>query len=154
MAIIACFLPVASTVSAIVGGATNYDEIDATAIRIGSGCNSGQNSANCTGTRLGGVYAGACSLIAPNYTVTASTTVAMDCAIPGLVSGDGVEIMFATSTASGTGWTVSGASASTTAGFATLRVANNTGITAAIPASIASSTVYEAFHVLSSAPGL
>lgn len=152
VAIIGCYLPISSAVQQNFGGITNYDEVDATAIRIGAGCGSGGSS--CAGTRLGGVYAGSCSLIANTFTVTASTTKAMDCAIAGLVSGDGVEIMFATSTAAGTGWSVVGASASSTSGFATIRVANNTGADAVIPASIASSTVYEAFHILSSAPGL
>lgn len=136
----------------IFGGITNYDEVDASAIRIGSGCNNSGNS--CAGTRLGGVYAGACSLIAASYTVAASTTVSMDCAVPNLVSGDGIEPMFATSTAPGNGWVISGASASTTSGFATFRVTNWTGASNVIPASIASSTIYEAFHLLSSAPGI
>lgn len=96
-------------------------------------------------TNFSKIFGGTCSLIAPVYTVTASSTVAMDCAITGAVSTDLVDAWFATSTATGAGWSVVGSSASSTAGFITLRVVNNTGTNAIIPASIASSTDYWIF---------
>jgi len=84
---------------------------------------------------------GTCSLIAPSYTVAASTTVAMDCAATGALATDvNIIAQFATSTATGAGWLITGVSASSTADFLTLRVANNTGASAVIPASLASST--------------
>lgn len=91
---------------------------------------------------LAGPSTGTCSLIAPSFTVAASTTVSMDCAITGVVSGDIVFAQFATSTTAGNGWAIDGASASTTSGFATLRVTNWTGASSVIPASLASSTKY------------
>lgn len=152
VAILGCYLPVTSAVHAL-GGVTNYDEVDAAGMRIGTGCNQ-SGSASCVASRIGGVYAGTCLLVAPSYSVTASTSVSMDCAIPGLVSGDIVESQFATSTAASLGWAITGASASTTAGWATLRVSNFTGVTAVTPASLASTTQYEAYHLITSAPGL
>lgn len=83
-----------------------------------------------------------CALISNAYTVTASSTLQMDCAVASAVTGDVVFAGFATSTANGGGWVVVGASASTTSGFITIRVRNDTGVTAVIPASIASSTNY------------
>lgn len=86
---------------------------------------------------------GTCPLIASNYTVAASTTVAMDCAITGVTSVDGVFGQFATSTQIGQGgWAIRGASASTTPGFITFSVVNSTGASNTIPASIASTTKY------------
>lgn len=153
IAIIACFLPMSG--SAKFGGVTNYDELDAAGLRIGAGCNNSFNSANCLGSRLGGVYANSCSLIAATYTVAASTTVVMDCAVPGLVAGDGIEAQFGTSTQPlFLGWAITGASASSTSGFATFRIANMTGASAIIPSTLASTTQYEAFHLITSAPGL
>lgn len=153
--VIAIFAWYSSTTGSVpsFGGTTNYDEIDVAGIRIGANCNQGGN-ANCQGTRLGGVYAGTCALISGNDSVTASTTANFDCVVPNLVSTDGIEAQFGTSTAQALGWWIVGASASTTAGHATIQVANGSGATALVPAPIASSTQFEAFHVLTSAPGI
>lgn len=83
-----------------------------------------------------------CSLISNAFTVTASSTLPMDCAVAAAVSGDIVFGQFATSTANGGGWVIVGASASSTSGYITFRVRNDTGTNAVIPASIASSTMY------------
>lgn len=126
------------------GGVTNYDEVDATAIKVG-----GTN-----GTRIGLFAVGQCSLIAPSFTFAASTSVAVDCAVNGVQTGDIVDANFATSSAVGAGWLVTGASASSTSGFITLRVVNNTGASAVIPASIASTTDYTVLRPRSTVPGL
>lgn len=129
------------------GGVTNYDEVDATALKVG-----GTN-----GTRLGLLSFGTCSLIASNYTVAASSTVPMDCAVTGVVSTDGVFAQFATSTIGPGifgGWSIRGASASTTAGFVTISVVNGAGGSALIPASIASSTKFIVLRSRSGVPGL
>lgn len=96
------------------------------------------------GTDIKAVFTGKCSLIAPSFSVVASTSVAMDCVAPGVVKGDTVLAMFASSTASATGpgWELVGASASTTSGFITFNITNGTGVTAIIPNSLASSTQY------------
>lgn len=136
------------------GGVTNYSEVDAAALRIGAGCDNGVNS-DCAGSRAGGLYFGRGILIASNYTsVAASTTFAGDVAVPGVVSGDTVDAWFATSTAVGAGWQIVGSSASTTAGFITVRWINDTGAAATVPASIASSTNYLVLHPLTKTPGL
>lgn len=126
------------------GGVTNYDELDATAIKIGGS----------SGTRVGPVIASTCSLISASFTVAASTTVSMDCAVTGVVTGDTVFAQFATSTVAGNGWAIDGASASSTSGFLTLRVTNWTGASNIIPASIASSTKFMVLHPRSTVPGL
>lgn len=141
IAIIGVFTPSAAK---LLGGVTNYDEIDATAIKIGS-----------SGSRIGPIISGTCSLVASNYSVTASTTVPMDCAITGLLTTDtNIFVTFATSTVQSGGWIVTGESASSTAGYATIRVYNATGATAIIPASIASSTPYLVVRALTTVPGL
>lgn len=111
-------------------------------ITVGNPSALGVNPAN-----ISKVLTGTCSLIAPTFTVAASTTVSMDCATPGVVSGDAVFASFATSTSLGNGWFITGVSASTTAGFSTLRVTNFTGASGLIPASIASSTLYAVLGV-------
>lgn len=129
-----------------IAGVTNYDEVDATAMKIGG----------ANGSRLGPIIAGTCSLISNAFSVTASTTKAMDCAVTGVVSGDIVQAWFPTSTITTGGWQIVGASASTTSGFVTLSVYNGagTGASAIIPASLASSTEYEVMHPVTSVPGL
>lgn len=127
------------------GGITNYDEVDTTALRVG-----GTNS-----TRLGLLSFGTCSLIANTFTVAASSTVPMDCAITGVVSTDGVFAQFATSSQIGLGgWSIRGASASSTSGFITLSVVNGTGASNVIPASLASTTKYIVLRARSGVPGL
>lgn len=126
------------------GGVTNYDEVDTTALKVG-----GTN-----GSRVGLLSTGFCSLIAPSFTFAASSSVAVDCAVSGVVTGDIVEAWFATSSSNGAGWLVTQSSASTTAGFITLRIVNNTGTSAVIPASLASSTPFIVLNVRSTIPGL
>jgi hypothetical protein len=126
---------------AAFGGITNYDTVSASGLAIGVGCNS--FGAACGGTTITQVIKGTGILVMPNYSsLAASTTLAADIAVTGVVSGDTVFAQFATSTANGAGWEVVGVSASSTSGFITLRIINNTGTTATIPASIASTTQY------------
>lgn len=105
----------------------------------------GDLTVGSSGTAVTQVLKGTCSLIAPSFVgLAASTSIAMDCAVTGVQSGDVVIAMFATSTASGVGpgWEVVGSSASTTSGFITLNITNGTGASALMPASIASTTQY------------
>lgn len=145
IAIAGLFFPLVRQAAApLLQGVTNYDEVDATAIKIGGS----------SGSRVGPIITGTCSLIAPSFTVAASTTVSMDCAVTGVVTGDVVFAQFATSTSNGNGWIVTGASASTTSNYITLRVTNFVGVSSIIPASIASSTTYLVLHPVSTVPGL
>ena len=74
-----------------------------------------------------------CDLIGTDASQTASTTVAYDCAVTGVASGDVVLAQLATSTPVGgsAGWSISAALASTTAGYVTVLLYNN-GV-AAVP---------------------
>ncbi len=100
----------------------------------------GGSKVGSSGTTLNTVLEGKSSLIASSFTVGATTTVSMDIAATGALTGDTVFASFATTSSVG-GWAIVGASASTTAGFDTLRVMNLTGASNVIPASIASSSV-------------
>jgi hypothetical protein len=147
IAIIALFTPVGSLVQK-AGGVTNYDELDATAIKAGG----------ANGTRLGPIISGNCALIVNAQTVTASTTKAFDCAVTGVVSGDPVWAQFATTTPGtvpSNGWAIVGAAASSTNGFITVLVSNLTGATASPNVlGISSSTNYFVAHTVASVPGL
>lgn len=138
------FYPTAK--QAVLSGVTNYDEVDATAIKIG-----GTN-----GSRVGPIIIGTCALLPANYSFAATTSVSVDCAVTGVVTGDVVFAQFATTTSANgsAGWNIVGASASTTSGFITLNVTNNTGTTAFIPGSVGSTTKYQVYHPLTSVPGL
>lgn len=97
-----------------------------------------------SGSGIAQLQEGKCSLIASTFTVTASTSVSMDCSVTGVQSGDVVVGMFATTTptTAGPGWEITRASASSTNGFITFNVTNGTGASAVIPASLASTTQY------------
>lgn len=145
IAIAGVFTPLKTTVQNAFGGVTNYDEVDATALKIGGS----------SGSRVGPIISTTCSLIMPSFSVTASTSQTADCAVTGVVTGDVVFAQFATSTPSTNGgWVVTQASASTTAGFITLNFENHTGATNVIPASVASTTKFLVLHPVSTVPGL
>lgn len=129
-------------------GVTNYDEVDATALKIGGS----------SGSRVGPVIAGIAAIIG-NVPMTATSTKSFDIAITGVVSGDSVFASAASSTASSTptgfvGFSIVGASASSTSGFITITVANMGTSTAVVPNNIASTTAYLVLHPLTSVPGL
>lgn len=140
------FYPAVKETVQKLGGVTNYDELDATAMKIGG----------ANGSRVGPIIAGTCSLLPSNYSFAATTSISVDCAVTGIVTGDEVIGQFATTTSTnGSGsWDIVGASASTTAGFITFNVVNNTGTTAFIPGSVGSTTQYLVLHPRTSVPGL
>lgn len=118
-----------------LGGAGGYEALQT---RWGNGLYIGQ-----TGNLVSGLNWSTCSLIASSFTVAASTTVPMDCAVTGALSTDFVMAQFGTTTVPGAttgGWRIVGVSASSTSGYNTLQVRNDTGASAVIPAQIASST--------------
>lgn len=156
VAILGCYLPVSSAVSSHFGGVTNYDEVDASAMRIGSGCNNGVGS-SCTASRIDAFNTSTCNLVGSAYTIAATSSALFDCAATGVVSGDRVDVGFATSTVATNlvGWLVTGAIASTTQnGWITIRVSNLTGASAVLPAELASSTSWTIISKATSAPGL
>lgn len=101
-------------------------------------------------TNISHLLVSSCSLIAASFTVAASTTVAMDCAVTGALSTDIVQMWFGTSTvaaATTAGWRILGSQASSTNGFISLQVRNDTGASAILPSVLASSTYYEAIGI-------
>lgn len=96
-------------------------------------------------TNLANFKVGTCNMIASSFTIAASSSVAVDCAVTGVTTSYIVQAWFATSSANGAGWQVTQSSASTTAGFITMRIVNNTGASAVIPSSLASTTKYAAY---------
>jgi len=99
----------------------------------------GQRSSGLTN-----IIATTCNLIGTNQSQTASTSKAYDCAVTGAKSGDLVFAKLASSTPAVVGvpgWTIGATLASTTAGYITVQLVNQTGA-AAIPAvtSVGSST--------------
>lgn len=149
IAVGAYFYPSAAQIASNFGGVTNYDEVDATALKIGGS----------SGSRVGPIIAGTCALTGMDASASATTTSNYDCAVTGVVSGDTVFAQLATTTSSVPNSIVSfaalSAKASTTAGFITVRVANFSG-TAVVPSTlqIGSSTNYLVLHPVTSVPGL
>ncbi len=145
IAIAGLFYPSVPSIVAHFGGVTNYDEVDATALKVGG----------ANGSRLGPIISGTANLIASSYvTLAASTTLIGDIAVTGVVTGDYVFAEFATSSVTGGNWTIDSASASSTSGYITITYRNNTGASATIPASVASTTRYLVLHPVSTVPGL
>lgn len=146
IAIIGLFTPAGQVAKGVFGGVTNYDEVDATAIKIGT-----------SGSRLGQITASTCNLIGTDGSQAASSTAAYDCAISGIVSGDTVFAVLNRATAFGTniGWHIEATRASTTAGYATVILGNWSGV-AAVPSftGVGSSTQYFTSHPVTSVPGL
>lgn len=144
IAIVGVFTPAGQSLIKSFGGVTNYDEVDATAIKIG-----GTN-----GSRLGPIMSGTCNLTSDS-SITATTTGTATCTITGLVAGDycGVEIA-TTSVALSRAFVNMGAVAS--ADTCTVRLFNMTGGNL-VPSSLngfGSSTPYWAAHPVTSVPGL
>lgn len=150
IAVIGLFTPsVVNKVSKLAGGVTNYDEVDATALKIGG----------ANGSRVGPVIAGIGAIVG-NVPMAATSTKSFDIAVTGVVSGDTVFAQPATTsvaTSTGTGqasFAIQGASASTTSGFITITVVNNGTSTTAVSNYLASSTSYLVLHPVTSIPGL
>lgn len=103
-------------------------------------------------TNFSKILAGTCTLIVQATAQTASTSAPYDCAVTGVVAGDVVNPGgFSTTTATAAwgntpGWIIVGAKASTTSGFITFMVANQTGTASSLSTTgLASSTNYTIF---------
>lgn len=140
------FFPHAAEIVSSTFGASTPGTRYPHGITVGNAANSPTNLADVkVGTGALVVSAGA------GGTVTASSSAVFDIAVTGVVTGDLVtSVVFATTTApspqwgaTSPNWLITSAKASTTAGFITVTVLNQTGGSASISASgIASSTVY------------
>lgn len=140
--------------SLVAGGVTNYDTLGVNGLKVGSGCNDSNNT--CTGTSFTHFIGTTGDVIRTDASQSASTTAPYDIAVTSALTTDNVIAQFA-STTSGftsnqygtgasmifpTGWVITSAHASSTAGFVTVMIMNNTGKSAALINSfgIASST--------------
>lgn len=96
------------------------------------------------GTQIAQVLKGTCNLIGTNASQAASSTLAYDCAVTGVKSGDTVFAQLASSTPVGgaAGWSISATLASSTNGYITVLLVNR-GV-AAVPSAthVGSSTQY------------
>lgn len=134
------------TASTLLGGVSNYDEVDATAIKVG-----GTN-----GTRVGPIISTTCNLIQSSAgSHAATTTKEYFCAITGVSASDYVSAVLPQGAyaASYGGFGIAGAYATTT-GFVGVQVINLTGTaTSSFPLATTSVQVYVA-HPVTSVPGL
>jgi hypothetical protein len=129
---------------------TNLPSMGLADLAVGSGCD--QSYTSCTGTDLTHILATTGSVLSANTTQSASTTAPYDIAVTNALTTDNVLAQFASTTMNSianvsaasfpTGWWITSAHASSTAGFVTVMVYNGTGRTASLAASagIASST--------------
>lgn len=100
-------------------------------------------------TNVSLILAGTCNFVGMDVSQTATTTSSYDCAVPGIIAGDIIQLQPATTTpTTNLGWRVNGANASSTAGFITAAWMNLTGGNA-IPSvsKVGSSTQYYVFRV-------
>lgn len=144
IAIYGVFSPKSSTSQPLFGGVTNYDEVDATAIKVGGS----------TGTRVGPIIVGTCTLTS-NASIAATSTGTGTCATTGTLAGDIVVVSLATTTTNlNAQYSLIGTVAATDS--TTVRLLNLTGV-AAVPAATSgfgSSTQYQVFRTVSSVPGI
>lgn len=145
IAIIGVFSPVGQSAIKSIGGVTNYDELDATAIKIG-----GSN-----GSRIGPIIETTCNLQA-NFSITATTTRNVSCPVTGVVSGDNVWVTLPATTSIASQYVLVGAVASSTSGSVEVSLLNLTGTSATPAATVGfgSSTIVRISHPLTSVPGL
>lgn len=112
-------------------------KIDATATYAGLASFTGGVKVGSSGTTVNGLNYGICYIQASATTISASSTVTVDCqastsgantALTGITAGDTVFVKFATTTSTTfAGLSVLGASASSTSGYITMKVYNGTG---------------------------
>lgn len=98
-------------------------------------------------TNIADIKTGTCVLLTTDVSQPATTTLPYDCAVTGVVSGDNVIAQLSSSTPAfggATGWSIVASKASTTAGFITVLLANNSGAPR-IPSAygVGSSTTYQ-----------
>ncbi len=156
IAIGGCFYPqVQKAVSHIgLAGETNYNTLGVTGLKVGASCGDSFGSSTAAGCRpTAHLIVGTCALLGLDVSQAASTTVPYDCAVTGVTSSDNVIASFSTTTAVSVGWAgqpswlISGAKASSTAGFITIGLTNLSGA-AKVPSAtnIGSTTQYVIFQ--------
>lgn len=135
---------VKGSVETAFGGVTNYDEVDATALKIGG----------ANGSRVGPIIATTCNAAIATLPLAASSTATATCAVTGVAAGDIVTV-FIPGTTSFSAWGglfVGGATPSTNT--ITFQYFNGSGAaTSSFPLATTSVAVV-VMHPLSSVPGL
>lgn len=144
IAIIGVYTP-KSLISSL-GGVTNYDEVDATAIKIG-----GSN-----GSRVGPLIAGSCTATTAVSAYVATSTAEWACAVTGVAAGDNVYVQttnpILTNGLMGS-FLVTNAIA-TTSNFIEVTVQNITGAATSSVSSAYMKLNYWVSHPVTSVPGL
>lgn len=140
--VIAIIIAIAGVFLPKLGGAkfgdTNYGDLRVSRLTVGTTCGDGFSS-QCFGTTVQGLNIGKCVIFPYATTIAASSTAVVDCQagavgtlapLTGVTANDNVQITLASTTSSvSNGLVLTGASASTTNGYITLRVSNLTGAT-------------------------
>lgn len=119
----------------VLGGVSNSDQLGVSELKVGSGCNSSFGYAGCTATAITKFLTGTCDLIGTGA-LAATTSTSYDCAITGITSTDQVFVTGPDSlpcVAAVGCISLQEAHASTTDGFLTISVYNETGIASSTP---------------------
>lgn len=131
IAIIGVYTPQGQSFLGAVTGETNYNTIGGTGIKVGSNCGDSFTSTAANGCKeTTHLIATTCSLILTGVPQAATTTKAYDCAITGITSSDTVTLaQLSTTTINGANqlFNIAGSKASTTAGFLTVILENESG---------------------------
>lgn len=138
-----------------VGGTTNFSDLSVDSLtNAGTLTQTGALTVGSSGSSLARINRGVCNIHAGANTIAATSTIQLDCQagtgvltalsnIPAWTAGDTVFVQQSTSTPTAiSGLNLLGASASTTAGYITVRLANTTGTTYTWTAAASSSWQY------------
>lgn len=129
-----------------LGGVTNYDELDATAIKVGG----------ANGTRLGPIISTTCNLSQSSPGSHAATsTKEYFCAVTGVATGDNVNVILPIGGVAGSygGFEVA-TSYATTTGMVGVQLFNFTGAATSSFPFATTSVVVQIQHIVTSVPGL
>lgn len=114
-----------------LGGVSNVDTLSATGLQVGTNCNS--SGSTCGGTTISQLLSGTCNAISYS-SLSASSTLRVDCAVTGVVSGDKVFVSLPVSNKAGAlnvganGIVLAGgAAASSTSGYISFDLFNASG---------------------------
>lgn len=144
IAVTGVFTPIGKSVVKSLGGVTSYDEVDASAVKVGS-----------SGSRLSLIKTGTCDLVSGS-SIVASTTGSATCATIGSVAGDVVVVgpLATTTTKITAQYFITGVVAGTDTSTVTLynQIGAN-GIPGAL-SGFGSSTPYQIYRTTSTIPGL
>jgi hypothetical protein len=136
--------PIAPDLGAVV--AANVTTVSNPWVFSSSITNSGTLKVGANGSTITEMKATTCDLIGTTFTQPATTSVAYDCAVTGVASGDVVFAQLKTATGTVGSWDITRSMASTTAGYITVLLTNHTGVTA-VPSATAVGSSTNVFYI-------